>query len=159
MFRLNAVRSLAKSVNKVSKRTYAEAAASDLLKLQFALPHETLYAGSKVTQVNLPAQSGELGVLANHVPTVEQLAPGVVEIFEGGATKKYFVSGGLASVQPDSTLCVTSIEAFPLESFSQESIKSLVSEASKNVGSSDEKVAAKAAIQLEVLEILQAALK
>lgn len=159
MFRLNAVRSLAKSVNKVSKRTYAEAAASDLLKLQFALPHETLYAGSKVTQVNLPAQSGELGVLANHVPTVEQLAPGVVEIFEGGATKKYFVSGGLASVQPDSTLCVTSIEAFPLESFSQESIKSLVSEASKNVGSSDEKIAAKAAIQLEVLEILQAALK
>ncbi|SJM88511.1 probable ATP synthase subunit delta, mitochondrial [Zygosaccharomyces bailii] len=159
MFRLNAARTLVRSVNAVTKRTYAEAAPSDFLKLQFALPHETLYAGTKVTQVNLPAQSGELGVLANHVPTVEQLAPGVVEIFEGGATKKFFVSGGLASVQPDSTLCLTSVEAFPLETFSQESIKSLLSEANKNVGSSDEKVAAEAAIQLEVLEALQAALK
>ncbi|GCE99663.1 delta subunit of the central stalk of mitochondrial F1F0 ATP synthase, atp16 [Zygosaccharomyces mellis] len=159
MFRLNAARTLTKSVNAVAKRTYAEAAANDFLKLQFALPHETLFAGNKVTQVNLPAKSGGLGILANHVPTVEQLSPGVVEIFEGSNTKKYFVSGGFASVQPDSTLCVTSVEAFPLESFSQENVKSLISDASKNLNSSDEKVAATAAIQLEVLEALQAALK
>ncbi|CAR25625.1 hypothetical protein ZYGR_0A01900 [Zygosaccharomyces rouxii] len=159
MFRLNAARTLTKSVNAVAKRTYAEAAANDFLKLKFALPHETLFAGTKVTQVNLPAKSGGVGILANHVPTVEQLSPGVVEIFEGANTKKYFVSGGFASVQPDSTLCVTSVEAFPLESFSQENVKSLISDANKNLSSSDEKVAATAAIQLEVLEALQAALK
>lgn len=159
MFRLNAARTLARSVNVAAKRTYAEAAASDFLKLQFALPHETLFAGNKVTQVNLPAKSGGLGILANHVPTVEQLAPGVVEVFEGQNKKNFFVSGGFASVQPDSALCITSVEAFPLESFSQENVKSLISEASKNLNSSDEKVAATAAIQLEVLESLQAALK
>lgn len=158
MFRLSGLKSLARTANLVSKRTYAEAA-GDFLKLQFALPHETLYAGSKVTQVNLPAQSGEIGILANHVPTVEQLAPGVVEVFEGGSSKKYFVSGGFATVQPDSTLSITSVEAFPLESFSKDSVRSLLAEASKNTSSSDEETAAEAAIQVEVLEALQAALK
>lgn len=159
MFRLNVAKSLARSMNLVAKRSYAEAATSDVLKLQFALPHETLYAGSKVTQVNLPVQSGRIGVLANHVPTVEQLSPGVVEVFEGTSSKKYYVSGGFAAVQPDSTLCITSVEAFPLESFSQENVKSLLSEANKNINSSDETVAAEAGIQVEVLESLQAALK
>jgi hypothetical protein len=32
-----------------------------------------------------------MGVLANHVPSIEQLKPGIVEIIEeGGATKQYF---------------------------------------------------------------------
>ncbi|SCU85123.1 LANO_0C03400g1_1 [Lachancea nothofagi CBS 11611] len=158
MFRLSSGKALARSANLVARRTYAEAT-GDFLKLQFTLPHETLFAGSQVTQVNLPAQSGQVGILANHVPTVEQLSPGVVEVFEGGSSKKYFVSGGFATVQPDSTLSVNSVEAFPLESFSLENVRSLVSEANKNTSSSDEKVAAEAAIQLEVLEILQGALK
>ena len=42
-------------------------------------------------QVNLAAESGEMGVLANHVPSIEQLKPGVVEIIEeSGGTKQYF---------------------------------------------------------------------
>jgi len=32
-----------------------------------------------------------MGVLANHVPSIEQLKPGLVEIVEeGGSTKQYF---------------------------------------------------------------------
>lgn len=42
-------------------------------------------------QVNLPAESGEMGVLANHVPTIEQLKPGLVEIIqETGGSKTFF---------------------------------------------------------------------
>ena len=42
-------------------------------------------------QVNLPAESGEMGVLANHVPTIEQLKPGLVEIVEeSGGSKSFF---------------------------------------------------------------------
>lgn len=45
----------------------------------------------KSVQVNIPAESGEMGVLANHVPSIEQLKPGLVEVMEeGGASKKFF---------------------------------------------------------------------
>ncbi|AMD21273.1 HEL007Wp [Eremothecium sinecaudum] len=159
MNRVSFLRSSARAVNLISKRTYAEAAVGSTLKLNFALPHENLFTGSSVTQVNLPLKSGKIGVLANHVPIAEQLVPGVVEILDGSSSKKFFVSGGFATMQPDSTLSITSVEAFPLESFSPEKVGTLLSEAQKNKSSADERAAAEAAIQIEVLEALQAALK
>ncbi|CCE61525.1 hypothetical protein TPHA_0A04520 [Tetrapisispora phaffii CBS 4417] len=167
MFRLSSRTILNRGlINSAAKRCYADAATSSALntglKLQFALPHEILFKDVTVTQVNLPVKSGQIGVLANHVPMAEQLIPGVVEIFEeatNSTPKKFFVSGGFATVQPNSTLSITSVEAFPLESFSIENVKNLLVEANKNKTSSDEKIAAEAAIQVDVLEALEAALK
>jgi F-type H+-transporting ATPase subunit delta len=31
-----------------------------------------------------------MGVLASHVPSIEQLRPGVVEVLDGTASKKFF---------------------------------------------------------------------
>jgi F0F1-type ATP synthase epsilon subunit len=43
------------------------------------------------TQVNIPAASGEMGVLSNHVPSIEQLKPGLIEIVEeNGSSKQLF---------------------------------------------------------------------
>lgn len=42
-------------------------------------------------QVNIPAESGEMGILAQHVPSIEQLKPGLVEIIqENGENKQFF---------------------------------------------------------------------
>ena len=42
-------------------------------------------------QVNIPAESGEMGILAQHVPSIEQLKPGLVEIIEeSGGSKQFF---------------------------------------------------------------------
>lgn len=153
-------KTLPRTLNAISRRTYVEAV-ENVLKLQFSLPHETLYSGSKVNQVNLPAQSGKMGILANHVPTIEQLSPGVVEILEEGSNtaKKYFISGGFATVQPNSVLSITAAEAFPLESFSQDNIRKLLTEAKGKLADSDAVVAAEAAITVEVLEQLESATK
>jgi F-type H+-transporting ATPase subunit delta len=83
-----------------------------------------------------------MGILANHVPSIEQLNPGVIEVVESAeVTKKFFgklsficqlknqyfelissfsVSGGFATINPDSTLNVNAVEAFSLEELSLE---------------------------------------
>jgi len=41
--------------------------------------------------VNIASTAGDMGILANHVPSIEQLKPGVIEILENPTTsKKYF---------------------------------------------------------------------
>nr|Q6C877.2 RecName: Full=ATP synthase subunit delta, mitochondrial; AltName: Full=F-ATPase delta subunit; Flags: Precursor [Yarrowia lipolytica CLIB122] len=150
-----AIRGAARPAVRIARRGYAETASVDKLRLTLALPHQSIYNQKEVTQVNIPSTAGELGILANHVPTIQQLKPGVVEVIEtNGETKSYFISGGFATVQPDSELSVNSIEAFQAEDFSPEAIKSLTAEAQKNAQSADEAVAAEAEIELEVLEAL-----
>jgi F-type H+-transporting ATPase subunit delta len=42
-------------------------------------------------QVNLAAETGDMGVLASHVPSIEQLKPGLVEVIEeSGGSKQFF---------------------------------------------------------------------
>jgi F0F1-type ATP synthase epsilon subunit len=39
----------------------------------------------------LSAEAGDMGVLANHEPSIAQLKPGVLEVFEeSGGTKSFF---------------------------------------------------------------------
>jgi F-type H+-transporting ATPase subunit delta len=50
-----------------------------------------MFSSSEVEQVNIPAESGMMGILAGHVPTLEALKPGVLEVIESGAnSKKWF---------------------------------------------------------------------
>jgi F-type H+-transporting ATPase subunit delta len=50
-----------------------------------------MYKSQDVVQVNIPAESGEMGVLANHVPSIEQLKPGLIEVIEeSGGSKQFF---------------------------------------------------------------------
>lgn len=52
---------------------------------------QSIYKSQDVVQVNIPAESGDMGILANHVPSIEQLKPGLVEVVEeGGAAKQFF---------------------------------------------------------------------
>ncbi|KAL8821773.1 MAG: hypothetical protein Q9223_000246 [Gallowayella weberi] len=141
----------------LQRRGYADAV-SDKIKLTLALPHQSIYKSTDVVQVNIPAESGEMGVLANHVPSIEQLKPGLVEIIEeSGGSKQFFC---FAIVQPGSQLSINAVEGFPLEEFSSEAVRSQISEAQKIAGGGgSEQDVAEAKIELEVLESLQASMK
>ncbi|KAF6527146.1 hypothetical protein HZS61_010190 [Fusarium oxysporum f. sp. conglutinans] len=144
----------------LQRRTYAEAV-PDKIKLSLALPHQSIYKSQDVVQVNIPAESGEMGVLANHVPSIEQLKPGLVEVVEESAgSKQFFLSGGFATVQPNSVLSINAVEGYPLEDFSAEAIRAQIAEAQKVAnGSGSEQDIAEAKIELEVLETLSAHVK
>ncbi|KNZ55500.1 ATP synthase F1, epsilon subunit [Puccinia sorghi] len=130
------------------------------LQLSLVLPHETIYQSSGVTQVNIAAESGDMGVLANHVASIESLKPGVVEVIEGqGDSKKWFVSGGFANVHPNNLLTINAVEAYPLDAFSAEAARSALQEAQRGLTTGSEAQKAEAAIEVEVFECLLAALK
>ena len=50
------------------------------LTLNFYVPHNIEFDGAEVYQVQVPATSGDMGVLPGHVPTVVQMRPGVVAV-------------------------------------------------------------------------------
>jgi len=93
-----------------------------------------------------------MGVLANHVPAIERLKPGLVEVIEEtGGNKQFFLSGGFAIVQPGSQLSINAVEGYPLEDFSIEAVRNQIQEAQKIAsGSGSEQDIAEAKIELEV---------
>jgi hypothetical protein len=59
------------------------------LTLNFYMPHEIEMDGAEVDSVQIPAVTGDMGVLPGHVPTVAQLRPGVVAVnMDDKETKK-----------------------------------------------------------------------
>ncbi|KAH9942479.1 epsilon subunit of F1F0-ATP synthase N-terminal domain-containing protein [Epithele typhae] len=143
----------------LARRGYAEAA-PDRLQLSLVLPHQSLFTSQDVVQVNLAAAAGDMGILANHEPTIEPLRPGVVEVIDSGnASKKWFVSGGFATVHPNNKLTINAVEAAPLESFSTEAVRANLAEAQRVVaGNGSEADKAEASVEVEVYEALQHAL-
>ncbi|KAH9809352.1 ATP synthase [Melampsora americana] len=149
-----------KSARMYATEAPATNAADGKLQLSLVLPHETIFSSSGVTQVNIAAESGDMGVLANHVASIESLKPGVVEVIENqGDSKKWFVSGGFANVHPNNSLTINAVEAYPLEAFSAEAARAGLQEAQRALSTGTEAQKAEAAVEVEVFEALVAALK
>lgn len=69
------------------------------LVLTLACPHQTIVKAEVVERVDVPATSGDMGILANHVPTIQMLKAGVVDVmYEGGKTKKLFGVYGCSAI-------------------------------------------------------------
>ncbi|KAJ1664954.1 delta subunit of the central stalk of mitochondrial F1F0 ATP synthase, atp16 [Coemansia sp. RSA 1813] len=157
-----ALKPAASSAVRLAIRGYAsEAAAASGGKLivNFALPHQTVLKKHEVNQVDMSAVSGDLGILADHVPTIEQLKPGVLDIIGDGGSTKYFVSGGFAIMNPNSVLNINAIEAFKLEDLDAQAVATNLAESQRLLTSAkDETAKEAAAIEVELYESIQAAL-
>lgn len=70
----------------------------------------------------------------------------------------WLVSGGFATVNPDSSLNINAVEAFELSQFSPEAVKAGLAEAQRLAASGSEEEKAAAKIEVEVYEALSAAL-
>ncbi|KAF8608695.1 epsilon subunit of F1F0-ATP synthase N-terminal domain-containing protein [Ceratobasidium sp. AG-I] len=158
--RAASARSVARQTAFIQRRGYADAT-NDTLKLSLVLPHQSIFTSANVVQVNIAAESGDMGILAHHVPTVEALRPGVVEVIEtGSGSKKWFVSSGFATVHPNNSLTINAIEGAPLEDISAEAVRANLAEALRVVGgSASEAEKAEARIEADVYEAIQQALK
>lgn len=123
-----------------------------VLSLTFASPAQSFYKDTKVRQVDIPSYSGCMGIMANHVPILAVIKPGVVTVFEeDGNARKIFVAAGTVTMNEDSTLLVLASEAVDVEDLD-------TSEAQKNLTAASGQNTPEAQIQVEVNQaILEAA--
>src|SRR3954451_25145703 len=70
------------------------------IKVSVVTPDGPVYE-SEVEMISTKAQSGELGILPGHIPTVAPLQIGAVRLKNGGKTDFVAVTGGLLEVRPD----------------------------------------------------------
>ena len=69
-------------------------------QLELVTP-EALLMSEAVGMVVVPGVEGDMGIMADHAPTVSTLRPGVVTVHEeanGAASRQIFVGGGVAEV-------------------------------------------------------------
>jgi F-type H+-transporting ATPase subunit delta len=150
VFRLMSARTQATS----STPAPASGSAADMV-FTFASPSEVFYNQVKnVRQIDVPTMSGNMGILAHHVPILGVLKPGVVSVFESdGNTKRYFVSSGSIAVHPDSSVQLLAEEATLVENLDAKAAQDALSEAQRRLGSAkDDKQKAEAQIEIECAE-------
>lgn len=114
---------------------------------------------ARVLQVNTSAISGDMGILPDHVPSIEQLKPGILEIIQESGSEKWFVSGGFMTITPESVLNINAVEAFKLSDINSDAVKRELADSKQFLASAktdQEKAAAE--IEIELYETLQSAL-
>uniref|UniRef100_H2ZM24 ATP synthase F(1) complex subunit delta, mitochondrial n=1 Tax=Ciona savignyi TaxID=51511 RepID=H2ZM24_CIOSA len=132
---------------KQAQRNYAEAAAAvaqpGQMAFTFACPSEVFYDSSTaVKQVDVSTSTGSIGILANHVPTLGVLQPGVISVYEAeGPVKKFFVSSGSYCVNEDASVQINAEEAVPVEQLDKELARANLSKAQSEFSSAATEVA------------------
>eukprot|EP00593_Proboscia_inermis_P002215 CAMPEP_0171293540 /NCGR_PEP_ID=MMETSP0816-20121228/1832_1 /TAXON_ID=420281 /ORGANISM="Proboscia inermis, Strain CCAP1064/1" /LENGTH=172 /DNA_ID=CAMNT_0011764517 /DNA_START=492 /DNA_END=1010 /DNA_ORIENTATION=- len=145
---------LVRSNNVAMTRMFSSEAAeaSGNMSFSFNLPHESIYLNAKVAQVIVPGAGGEYGVTADHVPTVAQLKPGVLQIMHGDGSdaEKFFVSGGFALTHANSATDVTCPEAVRLDDIDPNAVSSNFEAAKASYAAAEVGSIAQAEAQIEI---------
>ena len=120
-------------------------------------PERLLFAG-EVTQVDVPGEEGEFGVLAGHAPYIATLKPGLLTIHGDGAPQRIVVRGGFAEVSP-SGLTVLAEQATPAAEIDAMTIAQSIKDAEEDLADAKNDAARdKARERLEQLNTLKGAL-
>jgi len=120
-------------------------------------PERLVFAGD-VTQVDVPGEAGEFGVLAGHAPYIATLKPGILTVFGDGAPRRIVVRGGFAEVGPDG-LTVLAEQAVPASEVDAATIDQAIKDAEEDVADAETDTARdKARERVEQLTMLKSAL-
>ncbi len=83
-------------------------------------PAKLLFEGA-VDSVAIPGSEGDMTIMAGHAALMTSLRPGVVTIADGKTSRRLFVRGGFADVNPGG-LTILAEQAIPVEDISPEMI-------------------------------------
>eukprot|EP00994_Dinema_validum_P004596 NODE_2651_length_660_cov_249.346972_g2181_i0.p1 GENE.NODE_2651_length_660_cov_249.346972_g2181_i0~~NODE_2651_length_660_cov_249.346972_g2181_i0.p1 ORF type:complete len:200 (+),score=64.78 NODE_2651_length_660_cov_249.346972_g2181_i0:57-602(+) len=130
------------------------------IQLTLTRQDEFIHKQKECNSITIRTAEGELGILAGHEYTIEQLSPGVLDVEIDNDTKeRWAISGGFAHVNDNGVVDVNCVEAIPLEEVDLNKLAHAVEEAKSNLSSGDVMVRAEAEIALELFETLEASMK
>ena len=101
---------------------------SEKFNLEIISPEKILLS-EKVTSVIIPSFEGEMNILADHIPLITFLRPGIVSI-TGSKEIQYFLEDGTVEFS-NNNLIILSSTIISLDSLSKEKISAMI-EKSKN---------------------------
>ncbi|HJK87053.1 MAG TPA: ATP synthase F1 subunit epsilon [Candidatus Megaira endosymbiont of Nemacystus decipiens] len=78
----------------------------DVFLVKILLPSEVLL-NSEFAMVNLPGESGDLGVLKGHASLIANLVPGIIVTQKGSHQEKYYIHGGVAHIDNNSIVILS----------------------------------------------------
>tara|TARA_B100002052_G_C15488662_1_gene421884 strand:+ start:158 stop:547 length:390 start_codon:yes stop_codon:yes gene_type:complete len=87
---------------------------------------EKIILSEKVNSVTIPSFEGEMTILADHIPIITFLRPGIASI-EGSKESKYFVEEGTVEFS-ENTLIILSSSIIPVENVKSENISKMIEE-------------------------------
>ena len=121
-------------------------------------PERLMFSG-EVTQVDVPGEEGDFGVLAGHSPFIATIRPGVLTVHpEQTAPLMVVVRGGFAEVSANG-LTVLAQEVTPVDELDPSTIDQAMKDAEEDIADAkDEATRDKAAQRLDHLKTLKAAL-
>ena len=93
---------------------------------------EKILLSEEVNSVTIPAFEGEMTILADHIPLITFLRPGIARI-EGGKESKYYVEEGIVEFS-NNTLILLSSTIKPLENIKAENISKMIEESKSKLG-------------------------
>ena len=131
---------------------------SDKIQLELVTPQKLIFSEA-VELVEIPGIEGDIGILADHAPTISQLRAGVVEIVLSNAKRlRVFVSGGVVEVTNE-RCTILAKEAINVVDINAADVKERLSEAERaHSKAKDEKSKIAAEADLEVAEALASVL-
>jgi F-type H+-transporting ATPase subunit epsilon len=124
-------------------------------KVDIVSAEQAIFSGD-AEMVIAPGESGELGILPEHVPLLTRVKPGTIRIQREGAPEEViYVSGGMMEVQPDrvTVLADTSVRAHDLDEAKALEAKRLAEEAVANSKGKMEYATAQAEVARAVAQL------
>ena len=87
---------------------------------------EKILLTDKVSAVTIPSFEGEMTILAEHIPLITFLRPGIINV-NGAKEKKFFLEEGTVEFS-NNTLIILSSTIIPLENVKGENISKMIEE-------------------------------
>ena len=120
-------------------------------------PERLVFAG-EVSQVDVPGEEGDFGVLAGHAPYIATLKPGVLTIYGDGGPQRIVVQGGFAEVGPTG-LTVLAEQAVPAAEIDATMIAQAIKDTEEDIADADNDISRDTArARLEQLNTLKSVL-